>query len=142
MNLILFPFGTELIDLKLFPTTCYIKLGFLQKSNLSDTYLILPFLPLYLFYVWHKTIAPPPFFWFLKYCVAPWLSKGSPSEKFWSDKCVQEGRKFSDPKCLPQSWTPVSIWFLTLIQFCEEQMNIRIPKSPHFYLQEVTKACH
>jgi hypothetical protein len=71
LNLILFQFGTKLIDQKLFPTPHCIKLGFLQRFNFSDLCLIPPSLPLYFFYNWHKTTVLS--LRFLKHCAAPCL---------------------------------------------------------------------
>ena len=66
------------MDQKLFSITYYIKLGFLQ-SSVSNQYLILPFFPLYFFYIWHKlTIF---FLWFLKYCSGPLLKQGDSISK-------------------------------------------------------------
>lgn len=125
-NLVLFQFGTELIDQRFFPTTCYIKHGFLQKFNLSDPSWILPFFPLYFFHIWHKTTIL--FLWFLKCCTALCLRKGV----LWSSFICNIGilvwqicsrrppvhlaNMFSSVS-LP--WTFVSARFLFLLQVCK-----------------------
>ena len=113
------------------------------KSEISDLYFILPFFPLYFFYVWHKTIII--FLYFLKYCLSPLLKQGQSIRKVlvWHVFSGRQGVPWAGmPSSVSLSWTLVTIQFLALLQFCKEQANIGISKTAYFCLQKGTKVCH
>ena len=112
-------------------STFYINLA-LYKSSISNPHLILPFLPLYFFYIWRKTIAL--FLWFLKNCPSPLLQQGqSISEVLVWQVCSEAGSSLSqdaflcvwlEPSFQYDSYlyyTPVKNrripWFLKLLAF-------------------------
>jgi hypothetical protein len=91
LNGILFQFGIRLIEEKLFPIHVISTLAF-YKGLISLTLCISLIFGIR---------SPSVFLWFLKYCAASCLSKGGPSNEFWADNSVHEGRHFTELKCFP-----------------------------------------